>query len=156
MKVRHILRASAVVAMLGNAGIANPAPAAAADNDMVDMFIMRDDVRFSETEESGRKRWEVRGTRAESQSADVIRIYDVRATFVRDNGDEICMYTAACDVNRTTREIQTDLHVDIIQGDSILSGVGMRVNHAVKRFQLFKDVTIVTFRPGGLTLNSLK
>jgi lipopolysaccharide export system protein LptC len=127
------------------------------DNDLVDMFIMRDDVRFTETDEAGRKRWEVRGSRAESQSEDIVRIFNVKATFVRDNGEEICMYTEAADVNRRTREVETKFHVDIIQGDRVLSGIGMHINHETKKFQLFKNVQILTYRGGGpVSLNNIR
>jgi LPS export ABC transporter protein LptC len=119
--------------------------------------MMRDDVRLTEIDETGRKLWEVRGVSAESQNADVVRIFKVEATLVTARGEEVKMYTESADVNRRTREIVTECHVDIISGDRVLSGTGMRINHAKREFDLFKDVQIVAFRQAGeLTLESLR
>jgi len=128
-----------------------------AASEVLDAFMMRDDVRLTEIDETGRKLWEVRGVSAESQNADVVRIYKVEATLITERGEQVKMYTESADVNRRTREIVTECHVDIISGDRVLSGTGMRINHAKREFDLFKDVQIVAFRQAGeLTLESLR
>ncbi|MCX7005563.1 MAG: LPS export ABC transporter periplasmic protein LptC [bacterium] len=140
---------------MGNA-TTDAAPRQAA-SEVLDAFMMRDDVRMTEIDESGRKLWEVRGVSAESQSADVVRIYKVEATLITERGEQVKMYTESADVNRRTREIVTECHVDIISGDRVLSGTGMRINHAKHEFDLFKDVQIVAFRQAGdVTLESIR
>ena len=156
MKIKTILKVAAAAIVLGGSGTSGSAPAVIDERSMVDLFVMRDDVRFSETDESGRMAWEVRGKRAESLNASVVRMHYVTATFVQDNGDEIRVYTDACDINKDTLVIETDLRVDIFQGDNILSGVGMKINHKAKRFQLFKDVQMLTHRSSGLSMDSFK
>ncbi|GEM_PF-847025 len=145
------------VSSTGNATTdATPRQAA---SEVLDAFMMRDDVRMAEIDESGRKLWEVRGVSAESQNADVVRIYKVEATMVTDRGEQVKMYTESADVNRRTSEIMTECHVDIIAGDRVLSGTGMRIinTKAKKEFELFKDVQIVAFRQAGeATLESIR
>lgn len=146
------------VLMIGGDGQANqPAAPRRVEQELIDAFVMRGAVRFMEIEDSGRKRWEVRGSHAESQSLDVIRIYNVRATFIRDNGEEINVYTESADINRRTHEIQTELHVDIVSGDRMLSGKGMHINHDERKFRLLDNVEIVVYRQGGMpTLDMLR
>jgi lipopolysaccharide export system protein LptC len=140
---------------MGNA-TTDTAPRQAA-SEVLDAFMMRDDVRMTEIDETGRKLWEVRGVSAESQNADVVRIFKVEATLITERGEHVKMYTESADVNRRTREIVTECHVDIISGDRVLSGTGMRINHAKREFDLFKDVQIVAFRQAGdLTLESIR
>ncbi|MCX7848366.1 MAG: LPS export ABC transporter periplasmic protein LptC [bacterium] len=146
-----------VVLFLGGQGQANQPASRSAEQELIDAFIMRGAVRLMEIEDSGRKRWEVRGSHAESKSADVIRIYNVRATFIRDNGEEINVYTESADINRRTHEIQTELHVDIISGDRMLSGKGMHINHDERKFRLLENVEIVVYRQGGMpTLDMIR
>jgi len=143
------------VSSTGNATTeATPRQAA---SEVLDAFMMRDDVRMTEIDETGRKLWEVRGVSAESQSADVVRIYKVEATLITERGEQVKMYTESADVNRRTREIVTECHVDIISGDRVLSGTGMRINHVKREFDLFKDVQIVAFRQAGeVTFESIR
>ena len=128
-----------------------------ATRDVIDAFNMRDDVRLTEIDESGRKLWEVRGMSTASQNADVIRIFKVEAILVTAHGEEVKLYTDNADVNRRTHEIVTECHVDIISGDRVVSGTGMRINHQKREFDLFKDVQIVAFRqPGDVSLESFR
>jgi lipopolysaccharide export system protein LptC len=148
---------SVLLVSVSTTGNATPDARAQQTREVIDAFMMRDDVRLTEIDETGRKLWEVRGVSAESQNADVVRIFKVEATLVTARGEEVKMYTESADVNRRTREIVTECHVDIISGDRVLSGTGMRINHAKREFDLFKDVQIVAFRQAGeLTLESLR
>ncbi len=160
MRCRTYLTALLVVPALfmGGDGRANqPSAPRRVEQELIDALVMRGAVRFTEIEDSGRKRWEVRGSHAESQSADIIRIYNVRATFIRDNGEEINVYTESADINRRTHEIQTELHVDIVSGDRMLSGKGMHINHDERKFRLLDNVQIIVYRHGGMpTLNMLR
>ena len=114
---------------------------------LVDHVEMRDTVVFSEIEESGRKRWEVRGTRAESVGKDTVRIYGVNATIITDDDKKIIVITDYADVNTKTRVIETDQYVTVMQGDHVLTGTGMHVDpDDKKRIQIFKDVQIISVR----------
>jgi len=118
--------------------------------EMIDKLIMSDGVTFSEIEDSGQKRWEVRGSRAEAIDLDHIRIYDVNATFLTDDGRKVIMFSKYVDMNRLTREIKTDQYVTIMSEDNIMTGTGMRIstddNQKMKKFTILNDVQILTLR----------
>lgn len=115
--------------------------------DLIDHLEMQDGVTFSEIEENGRKRWEVQGSRAKALDQEHIRIYNVRATFITDNGKKIIMITDYADVNRVSMEIKTDQFVTIIYEDHVLTGIGLMIDTVKKkRFSILKDVQILTAR----------
>ena len=116
------------------------------EKNLIDALVIRNGVTFSEIEESGRKHWEVLGSRAESQSEDVIRIYNVTARIMQENGDDITVLMDVADINRRTREIETDVYVEIIQGDRYITGTGMRIDTEKRHFHLMEDVKITFFR----------
>ena len=115
--------------------------------DLIDQLEMQDGVTFSEIEDSGRKRWEVQGSRAQALDLEHIRIYNVRATFITDNGKKIIMITDYADVNRVTMEIKTDQFVTIIYEENVLTGIGLLIDTVnKKKFSILKDVQILTAR----------
>jgi hypothetical protein len=115
--------------------------------DLIDQLEMQDGVTFSEIEDNGRKRWEVQGSRAKALDLEHIRIYNVRATFVTDNGKKIIMITDYADVNRVTMEVKTDQFVTIIYEDHVLTGIGLLIDTVnKKKFSILKDVQILTAR----------
>jgi LPS export ABC transporter protein LptC len=140
--------------MLGGVGTANESTVWDDESEIIDAFVMRDGVVLSEIESSGRKRWEVRGTRAETKDAEIIRIHNVTATILTDNGEEILVLTDAADVNKRTREIVTDLYVEIMSGDRVITGTGMHIDTERKYFKLLEDVQIVFLRQGELDIDS--
>lgn len=125
--------------------------------DLVDALVMKNGVIFSEIEDSGRKKWTVEGSRAESCGKDIIRIHDVTATIMQDNGEEILVITEVADINRKTREIQTDVYVEIMSGNRVITGTGMHVDAEEKKVELLEDVQIVFLREADdeLTLEKI-
>ena len=134
-------------ALAGTAG--ERKPVTDDQKDFVDSFVMRDRVVFAEIDESGQKHWEVVGSSAEASSENIVRIHDVAATITQDDGEEIIVLTKRADVDRKTREMSTDLYVEIIAGDRYITGTGMHVDPAKKKYQLFKDVQVVFSRKGN-------
>jgi LPS export ABC transporter protein LptC len=115
--------------------------------DLIDQLVMKDGVVFSEIEDNGRKRWEVRGSSAEALDLEHIRIYNVNATFLTDDGRKITLLSNYADVNRVTMEIKTDQYVTIISGENVMTGTGMVIDTAKKKmFSILKDVQILTSR----------
>ncbi len=122
-------------------------------DELIDALVIKNGVTFSETEDNGRKKWTVQGSRAESRGEDIIRIHDVTATIIQDNGEEILVITEMADINRKTREIQTDVYVEIMSGDRVITGTGMHVNTEKQNVELLEDVQIVFLREAGDEIN---
>lgn len=130
---------------------------ASGDMDLIDQLVMKDGVVFSEIADNGRKRWEVRGANAEALDIEHIRIYNVNATFITDDGRKITLLTDYADINRVTREIKTDQYVTIISGDNVMTGTGMVIDTAnKKKFSILQDVQIITVHKKGMSMNLFK
>lgn len=153
MKIRRVILLTMLSALATSAG---DQPGLSDDKDIIDSLVMRDNVTFSEIEDSGWKVWEVNGSRAETLDVDNIRIFDVNTTIMQKNGDPILVITKAADINRISREIQTEFYVEIISGDRYITGTGMRVDPGKRTLKLLKDVQILlTRRAGDLDLGIL-
>ncbi len=115
----------------------------AKDNEgLIDALVIKNGVTVTEIEESGRKRFEFTGSHAETLNEDVMRVYNVRATIIQEDGREILVMTEVADYNAETRQLDSDRYVEIISSDGVMTGIGMHLDTEKKKLMLLKDVDI--------------
>lgn len=145
--MRHSRILSIVLAIMCAGSVSNARRSGGFSSDsFIDSLIVRNGITFSEIEETGRVKWTVQGSRAESRDEDVIRIHDVTAAIKQENGEDILIITSMADINSRTREIYTDVYVEIIYGNSVITATGMRVNDNEKNIELLENSQIVFLR----------
>ena len=146
---------SALLIFLLQPGILAKSDRTKKDDDIIDTIIVKNGITVTEIREDGKELFEFTGSHAESLSKNVLRVYNVNATIIQDDGSEILIMTEVADYNKEKRELVTDKYVEIISNDGIMTGVGMYLNNDKNLFRLLSDVTIEPSKKSddlGLTL----
>jgi len=115
-----------------------------ADNDdnIVDTIIVKNGITITEIQEDGRELFEFTGTHAESVTKNILRVYNVNARIIQEDGSEILIMTEVADYDREKRELVTDKYVEIISKDGVMTGIGMYLNTEKNTFRILSEVEI--------------
>jgi hypothetical protein len=96
--------------------------------------------RFASPGAGDQYRWKVEGDRARFISKDVIEISPVKAIVWSEKESEYLIKADWARLDKTTKDIWTDSPVEIIKGNSKMTGVGLKWFTAKKRVRILKDV----------------
>lgn len=96
--------------------------------------------RFVSPGVEGQKRWKIEGDKAKFISLKVIEVVPVRAIVYNGQDPEYCIRTDWARMNKDTKSVWTDAPVEIIKGDSRVTGIGLRWKTKKKRVTILSHV----------------
>ena len=101
--------------------------------------------RFVSPAEKGESRWKVEGDHAKFLSEEVIEISPVRATIHHSEENPYIIHAPWARLNKTTKDVWTDSAIEILQGNSKLTGVGLKWESARKEIKILSHVKMILY-----------